>query len=816
MSLNLNMNTSSSSSSYSGIAAPFKFDGKDYPIWKAQMIALLAMQGLSDFIVKSPREIVDNLIPRKANKTVTIKDGSDSVSTTTSSSTESKEVLDPKENSLIEETQAKAMKTYGLLLFCLSRQQIGLFLDVEQGNPYSLWMSLLDKYERKTVASIADTINSLYECKMGKDSFDVYVAKIKLLVSRLKSMGEHYSDAQMMHVMFKGLPAIYEPTVQALKIQKDINFTDVCKHIRDCQDSIRNKEIQEDALASLAHGSFKGKGKHSKYKGKPSDQNNNNSDNKKPFSCYTCGKPGHMARDCGKSTKKCTFCKKSGHTTEECYSRKKQSSMTSSEGVEFLIVMSDCKEDNQVVIENVAAQANSAVDTDSGSSTLFKMLPRLWVLDSGSTHHLINDRNQLSNIRNLDNPVRLTTANGSTVYINEMGTVKFISDDNGIEVTIHDVGYVPGLATNLLSVSKIIQSGATVEFTDKEAKISRNDKVVFEIIKKENLYVIPQRTKLNLIAPIASELGSEQEESLALWHNRLGHLALTGVKKLAEGTSVTGLEKLKIANKDISTNKTVCEGCIYGKAHREPFGNSIDTKYQAKDVLDRVHADLYGPINISSNGEEVSILGNGKYVLMIVDEKSRKIFCFILKHKHEAEENIINWINQVTVELGKPLKEFHSDGGGEFRSTSLLQYFKSRGIKVTVTNKGTPQHNAIVERDNRTINEMSTAMTHHGKLSQLFWPEAVKTAVYIRNRCLTSGNKTNKTPEEIWSGNKASVKDIKVFGCNAYIHIQKSKRDNKIAPKATAAVFLGYSDEKLGYKLCELETKKIITSRDVK
>ena len=100
MSLNLNMNTSSSSSSYSGIAAPFKFDGKDYPIWKAQMIALLAMQGLSDFIVKSPREIVDNLIPRKANKTVTIKDGSDSVSTTTSSSTESKEVLDPKENSL--------------------------------------------------------------------------------------------------------------------------------------------------------------------------------------------------------------------------------------------------------------------------------------------------------------------------------------------------------------------------------------------------------------------------------------------------------------------------------------------------------------------------------------------------------------------------------------------------------------------------------------------------------------------------------------------------------------------------------------------
>jgi hypothetical protein len=53
MSLNLDMNTSS----YSGITAPFKFDGKDYPLWKSQMLALLAMQGLSEFIVKSPQDI---------------------------------------------------------------------------------------------------------------------------------------------------------------------------------------------------------------------------------------------------------------------------------------------------------------------------------------------------------------------------------------------------------------------------------------------------------------------------------------------------------------------------------------------------------------------------------------------------------------------------------------------------------------------------------------------------------------------------------------------------------------------------------------
>ena len=57
--------------------------------------------------------------------------------------------------------------------------------------------------------------------------------------------------------MFKGLPGIYEPTVQALKIQQNMNFADACKHIRDCQDSIRSKESQEQAVANLAHSGLK-------------------------------------------------------------------------------------------------------------------------------------------------------------------------------------------------------------------------------------------------------------------------------------------------------------------------------------------------------------------------------------------------------------------------------------------------------------------------------------------------------------------------------------------------------------------------------
>lgn len=79
------------------------------------------------------------------------------------------------------------------------------------------------------------------------------------------------------------------------------------------------------------------------------------------------------------------------------------------------------------------------------------------------------------------------------------------------------------------------------------------------------------------------------------------------------------------------------------------------------------------------------------------------------------------------------MRELNVDGGTEFMSHRLFHYFNAKGIRRTISNKGTPQHNGIVERSNRTIDKMATAMLHHAKLPLTFWPEAVPTAVYIRN-----------------------------------------------------------------------------------
>ena len=59
----------------------------------------------------------------------------------------------------------------------------------------------------------------------------------------------------------------------------------------------------------------------------------------------------------------------------------------------------------------------------------------------------------------------------------------------------------------------------------------------------------------------------------------------------------------------------------------------------------------------------------------------------------------------------------------------------------------TPQQNGISERKNRTIMEMASSMLVAKHFPSEYWGEAVATAVYIMNRCMTKSVK-NKVPQK--------------------------------------------------------------------
>jgi hypothetical protein len=126
---------------------------------------------------------------------------------------------------------------------------------------------------------------------------------------------------------------------------------------------------------------------------------------------------------------------------------------------------------------------------------------------------------------------------------------------------------------------------------------------------------------------------------------------------------------------------------------------------------------------------------------------------------------------------------------------------------------GTPQHNGVAERMNRTLTERARSLRVQSGLPKQFWAEAVNTAAYLINRG-PSVPLEHKIPEEVWSEKKVKLSHLRVFGCVAYVHISDQGR-NKLDPKSKKCTFIGYGEDEFGYRLWDDENKKTIRSRDV-
>ena len=111
---------------------------------------------------------------------------------------------------------------------------------------------------------------------------------------------------------------------------------------------------------------------------------------------------------------------------------------------------------------------------------------------------------------------------------------------------------------------------------------------------------------------------------------------------------------------------------------------------------------------------------------------------------------------------------------------------------------------------NRTLMEKARSMLSGTGLGQEFWAEAVETACYLVNRSPSSALE-DKTPHEVWTGKKPSLSDLRIFGCDAYVHVPKEKR-TKLDNKSERCIFIGYKDGLKGYKLWNLETRKVVYS----
>ena len=129
-----------------------------------------------------------------------------------------------------------------------------------------------------------------------------------------------------------------------------------------------------------------------------------------------------------------------------------------------------------------------------------------------------------------------------------------------------------------------------------------------------------------------------------------------------------------------------------------------------------------------------------------------------------------------------------------------MDYCNEYGISHNFFAPRTPQKNGVVERKNRTLEEMARTMLIASGLPRNFWAEAVNTACYILNRVLIRPI-TSKTPYELFKGVKPNISYFRVFGCKCFVHVNEKRNIGKFDERSDEAVFLGYSSHSKAYRV---------------
>lgn len=415
-----------------------------------------------------------------------------------------------------------------------------------------------------------------------------------------------------------------------------------------------------------------------------------------------------------------------------------------------------------------------------------------WIVDSGASDHMTYDPGDFVQAME-PKKVEIINANGGRHPVTGAGKVQLTSS-----IALNNTLLVPSLSTKLLSVGQLAEELNCVVLMYPRFCLFQ-DVLSKEIIgrgsKRGGLYHMDDISagRINYVKGKESTLNLQK---IMMWHKRLGHPSFSYMRKLVPEI----FQKCDIQPLE-------CETCIKAKSHRNvyPLSNNKSTIPFAL-----VHSDVWGP-------SPVNTMSGNKYYVLFVDDFSRMTWLYLFKRKDEVAGIFKLFHKMVLTQFNREIKIFRSDNGGEFVNNTLKEYFASHGVVHETSCVGTPQQNGVAERKNRHILETARSLLFENNVPKKFWEHAITTSIYLINR-MPSKKLNFQTPLQVLSLHHhiPSILTIppKIFGCVAYVHIQKQNR-TKLDPCAEKCIFLGYGFHQKGYKCYNPITRKFFVTMDV-
>ena len=169
-----------------------------------------------------------------------------------------------------------------------------------------------------------------------------------------------------------------------------------------------------------------------------------------------------------------------------------------------------------------------------------------------------------------------------------------------------------------------------------------------------------------------------EHASVSSWHSRLGHPALSVVRRVLSSFKLPFVQNKK--------EPTSCAVCLSSKSHQLPFSKSL---HRSKFPLELMYTDVWGPSPICSKS-------GFRYYVSFMDDFSRYSWLFPIMRKSDVYAIFVKFQSYVERFFNIKIKRVQSDWGGKYRS--LHKYFQQNGITHRLSCPYTHQQNGAIER----------------------------------------------------------------------------------------------------------------------
>ena len=98
-------------------------------------------------------------------------------------------------------------------------------------------------------------------------------------------------------------------------------------------------------------------------------------------------------------------------------------------------------------------------------------------------------------------------------------------------------------------------------------------------------------------------------------------------------------------------------------------------------------------------------------------------------------------------------------------------------------------------------------MLHDQDIYGYLWEKSTSTTMYVQDISLNT-ILNEKTPKEVFTGEKPKISHLQIFGCPMYIHIPNEKRTN-MEPFGKKGNFVGYNDTSKEFRIYVLGERHV-------